>query len=158
MKERTLNDYSIRSLSSFTNNGSALQLGGKTRFRENLGTFRGRASLTDEVTKDEANTYVFRLRQRTNLSVNLENRENLEFFDLFGTKKRVQARLFGADGDVLDSTSRIRPEDDDEFRIRLNPGTYSIRITGRSENEVEYQLNLRTSNNDSDDDFDFDDD
>jgi hypothetical protein len=163
MKDRTLNDFSARSLSRSLNNGSALQ-NSKTRFRENLGTLRNRASVTDEVTEDEANTYTFRLNRRTNLNVKLENREDSDFFGgIFGTRRRVQARLLDSSGDVLRSTDRVAPDDDDDFRVRLSAGTYAIRITGRSENEVEYRLNLRTSNNnfdddndDDDDDFDFD--
>jgi hypothetical protein len=164
MKDRTFNDFSTRALSRSLNNSSALQSNGKTRFRENIGTLRNRASFTDEVTEDEPNTYTFRLNRRTTLNVELENREDSDFFDIFGTRRRVQATLRDSDGDTLRSTDRLRPDDDDDFRVRLSAGTYSIRVTGRSEDEVEYRLRLQTSNNgfddddDDDDDFDFDDD
>lgn len=155
MNNRTLKDFSVRTLSNRAlNQGSALQAG-QTRFREDIGTLRSRASFTDEVTEDEDNTYRFRIRRRIRVEVSLENLEDLNFLDLFGTRKRVQARLLDSSGNTIRSTDRLRPEEDDDFRVRLNPGTYSVRITGRSENEVEYRLRLRTSNSD---DFDDDDD
>lgn len=148
--DRTLNDFTPRTLQK----SSALQRSNSSfRFRENLGTLRNRASISDEVTVDEANTYEFRLRQRTSLKVSLENQEALGLFDLFGTKKRVQATLLDSSGQQLRRTDRIRPEENDDFRIRLNAGTYSIRVTGRSENELEYRLRLQTNrSNDFDDD------
>lgn len=153
-----MSDFRKFSVRSLQQKSSALQNTGKTRFKENLGSLR-RSSLSDEVNKDEPNTYEFRIRNRTTLKVELENDENLSFFDVFGTKKRVQATLFDSDQDKLKATDRIAPEDDDDFKIRLSPGTYSIRVTGRSENDVEYTLKLRTdSSGDFDDDDDSDDD
>lgn len=151
---RTLNDFSVRSLSK----NAAFQAGNsRTQQRENLGSLR-RASLFDEVNKDEPDTYEFRLKRRTTLKVELKNQEDLGFFDLFGTKKRVQAILFDSDRDQLRSTDRIVPEDEDDFRIRLNAGTYFVRVTGRSENDLEYRLRLRTGEADDFDDDDSDDD
>lgn len=153
MTDRTLKDFSVRTL----NKNSTVQGLNSTRnrFKENIGTLRNRASFTDEVNEDEPNVYTFRLRRRTTVEVKLENQENLGFLDLFGTKKRVQAQLQDSSRNTLGSTDRIRPEDDDDFRVRLDAGTYQVRITGRSENDVEYKLQLRTGN--SSDDFDDDD-
>ncbi len=141
MADRTFRDFSVKSLQK----NSALQsINGKTRFREDLGSLK-RSSLSDEVNKDEPNTYNFQLKKRTTLKVELENDEDLGFFDIFGTKKRVQATIFDSDQDKLKATDRIAPEDDDDFKIRLSPGTYSIRVTGRSEKDVEYTLKLQTN-------------
>jgi hypothetical protein len=156
MTKQPLKDFSVRALSQ----SSALQgLNGSNRFRENIGTLGSRASFSDEVNKDEPNIYEFRLRRRATVELTLENEESLGFLDLFGTKKRVQAQLQDSSRNTLRSTERIRPEDEDDFKVRLNPGTYRVRITGRSENDVEYKLKLRLSNSsDFDDDDDFDDD
>ena len=154
MRDRTLKDFSVRNLHK---NSASLQAS-QNRFKENIGTLKNRASFSDEVNKDEPNTYTFKLNRQTRLEVTLENEESLGFFDVFGTKKRVQAELFNNNGKELKSTDRIRPEDEDDFNISLKPGTYSIKITGRSEKDVEYELKLRTGNNSDDDDDDNDDD
>lgn len=155
MADRTLKDFSVRAL----NKSSAFQGQNSTsnRFRENIGTLRNRASFSDEVNKDEPNIYTFRLRRQATVELTLENEENLGFFDVFGTKKRVQAQLQSGSNNTLRSTDRVRPEDEDDFKIRLNAGTYQVRVTGRSENDLEYKLELRTTNGSGDDD-DFDDD
>lgn len=150
MRDRTLKDFSVRNLHK---NSASLQAS-QNRFKENIGTLKNRASFSDEVNKDEPNTYTFKLNRQTRLEVTLENEESLGFFDVFGTKKRVQAELFNNNGKELKSTDRIRPEDEDDFNISLKPGTYSIKITGRSEKDVEYELKLRTGNNSDDDDDD----
>lgn len=151
MADRTLKDFSARALNK---NSAALQgQNGFNRFKEDIGTLKNRASFSDEVNESESNTYKFKLKRQAKLEVELENKEDLGFFDLFGTKKRVQATLLNNSGKTLKSTDRVRPEDDDDFTIRLQPGTYSIKITGRSENDVEYELKLKAgSSSDSDDD------
>jgi hypothetical protein len=116
------------------------------RFRENLGTLKNRASRSSEVNKDEFNTYRFELKRRVNLEVSIDNREDSGFFDFLGTKKRVQATLFNSGGSKLKATDQVRPDDDDDFSIRLQPGTYSVRVTGRSENDVAYKLELSAEN------------
>lgn len=154
MNNRTLKDFSVSTL----NKNSAFLQNGRNRDRENIGTLRNRFRASGEVNEDESDTYTFRLRRNANVKLTLENEEDLGFFDVFGTRKRVQAKLLDNNGDTLRSTDRVRPEDEDDFRIRLKAGTYSIRVTGRSENDVEYDLELTASNRNSDDDDDFDDD
>ncbi|WNZ21747.1 hypothetical protein HJG54_01935 [Leptolyngbya sp. NK1-12] len=155
MKDRTLNDFSARALNR---NSALLNTRTRNRLREDIGTLRNRFRASGEVNKDEFDTYRFQLRQTATIKVSLENEENLGFFDVFGTKKRVQAKLLNGNGSTLRSTDRVRPEGEDDFRIRLRAGTYSIRVTGRSEKDVEYELELARSNRNSDDDDDFDDD
>lgn len=150
MKDRTLKDFSVRTL----NQNSALQglRSNRAGDRENLGTLRNRASATNEVNEDEPDIYSFRLNRQATVQVALSNQEDGGFFDLFGTRKRVQATLRNG-ANKLRATERVRPDREDDFRIRLNPGTYSIRVTGRSEDDVEYELKLRASDrNDAFDD------
>jgi hypothetical protein len=156
MNNRTPKDFSVRALSK----NSAFLQDSRNRITDNIGTLRNRFRASGEVTKERSDTYTFRLRRNATVKLTLENEEDLGFFDVFGTKKRVQAKLLDSSGDTLRSTDRVRPEGEDDFRIRLTAGTYSVKITGRSENEVEYDLKLTTSNriNDDDDDFDDDDD
>ena len=93
-----------------------------------------------------------RLNHRVTLKLTLENEEGLGFFDVFGTQERVQATLENSNRNKIRSTDRVRPEDEDEFKGRLNPGSYLIQITGRSENDVEYELKLKATNQNDDDD------
>jgi hypothetical protein len=154
MKDRTLKDFSVRTLSK----NSAFLQDSRNRVRDNIGTLRNRFRASGEVNEDESDTYTFRLRRNATVKLTLENEEDLGLFDIFGTKKRVQANLLNNSGNTLRSTDRIRPEGEDDFRIRLTAGTYSVKITGRSEKDVEYDLELKISNSNDDDDDDFDDD
>lgn len=151
MSNRSLNDFSVRSINS--NSASLQEFNPRNRSRENIGTLRNRFRASGEVNKDEPDTYQFRLARRATVEVSLQNEENAGFFDFLGTKKRVQAKLL-SQGNTLKSTDRIAPEDEEDFRIRLNPGTYSVKITGRSKNDLEYdlELSLNGSNDDNDDD------
>jgi hypothetical protein len=158
MQTRNFNDFSVRALNRNSVLSSNLTRT-RNRLREDIGTLRGRFRASGEVNKDEPDIYRFRLRRNTELKVALQNEESLGFFDLFGTRKRVQATLQDRSSNRIRATDRIRPEDEDEFRVRLRPGIYTVRITGRSENDVEYELRLSTRRDNFDDDFDdFDDD
>ena len=143
MKDQKLAAFSLRTMQK---NAVAFQGQNRARLtRENLGILKRRASDSGEVTKDEPIRYQFELKRQKNVRVTLENKENLGLFDLFGTKKRVQAKLLDSTrSSVLESTDRLRPGADQDFKLSLKPGTYYIQVTGRSENEVEYELNLKT--------------
>jgi N-methylhydantoinase B/oxoprolinase/acetone carboxylase alpha subunit len=151
---RSLKDFSVRSISK--NSASLQEFNPRNRFRENIGTLTNRFRASDEVNKDEPNRYQFRLNRRATVKVTLENEENAGFFDFLGTKKRVQAELL-SQGNELRSTERLAPEDEEDFRIRLNPGTYTVKVTGRSENDLEYDLEIRLDGGEDDDDDDDDD-
>lgn len=155
MSNRTLKDFSPRSLNK--NAASLQEFSSRNRFREDIGTLRSQFRASDEVNKDEPNRYQFRLTRRATVKVSLENEENAGFFDFLGTKRRVQAELL-SQGNRLKSTDRLAPEDDEDFRIRLNPGTYTVKVTGRSENDLEYDLEIRLDSGNDDDDDDDDDD
>lgn len=151
VSNRPLKDFSVRSISK--NSASLQEFNTRNRFRENIGTLRSQFRASDEVNKDEPNRYQFRLTRRATVKVTLENEEGARFFDFFGTKRRVQAELLSR-GNELKSTDRLAPEDEEDFRVRLNPGIYTVKVTGRSENDLEYDLEIALDNGNDDDDDD----
>lgn len=151
VSNRPLKDFSVRSINK--NSASLQEFNTRNRFRENIGTLRNQFRASDEVNKDEPNRYQFRLTRRATVKVTLENEEGAGFFDFLGTKRRVQAELLSQENE-LKSTDRLAPGDEEDFRVRLNPGTYTVKVTGRSENDLEYDLEVRLDSGDDDDDDD----
>jgi hypothetical protein len=143
MTTLTLGDFSIRSLSNQT---SSLQASPVNRKVQDFGVLKKRASSSGEVTVSKSDRYLFTLKRTAKVKVTLLNTSDADRIGLFGdTKARVQAALFDDFDDELNSTSRIKPQEEESFIRRLTAGDYTLKLTGRSKDPIQYTIQLRAN-------------